>query len=209
MMSAAGLVAGSQTNLEWGQRRTFHDYRGKPRAGKFISEGGDFMKTIRRNKILELPELLAIRAADRAAHRSVVWTNGCFDLLHPGHIRSLEAASQQGDVLVVGINSDESVRQLKGKSRPILTAQDRAELLAALECVDHVIIFAELTPNTILELLQPDVHCKGAQYEPHYGTLPERAVIEAYGGRIVFLPMLPGNSTTDLIERVRRLEGMP
>ncbi len=168
------------------------------------------MNTTRQNKIVALPELLAIRAVHRQAQRSVVWTNGCFDLLHTGHIRSLNAASQLGDVLVVGINSDESVRHLKGAGRPILPAAERAEILAALECVDHVVIFPELMPMAILELVQPDVHCKGAEYAPPHGRpLPERAVIEAYGGRIVFLPLLPGNSTTDLIERVRRLEETP
>jgi rfaE bifunctional protein nucleotidyltransferase chain/domain len=175
-----------------------------------LAKGGNGMNATRQNKIVALPGLLAIRAAYRQAQRSVVWTNGCFDLLHTGHIHSLAAASQLGDVLVVGVNSDESVRQLKGEGRPIMPAPERAEILAALECVDHVVIFPDLTPTAILELVQPDVHCKGAEYAPPNGRpLPERAVIETYGGRIVFLPLLPGNSTTDLIERVRRLVGKP
>jgi len=166
------------------------------------------MNTTRKNKILDLPSLLSLREAHRQAKRTVVWTNGCFDLLHVGHIRSLQAASQLGDVLDVGLNSDESVRQLKGEGRPILPAQDRAEILAALECVDHVLIFADLTPTATLQLLRPEVHCKGAEYAPPHGRqLPERAVVEAYGGRVAFLPLLPGTSTTDVIIRIRELGG--
>src|SRR5437763_1270584 len=128
----------------------------------------------------------------RAAGRTAVWTNGCFALLHAGHIRSLHTASQLGDILIVGLNSDDSIRRLKGPGRPVLPEQDRAELLAALECIDHVLIFSGATPTPTLERLQPDVHCKGAEYAPPHGRpLPERAVIEASGGRIEFLPLLP------------------
>src|SRR4029077_10934252 len=102
-------------------------------------------------KLLDLETLLAARARYRALGKTVVWTNGCFDLLHVGHVRSLQAARAFGDVLVVGVNSDESVRRLKGPSRPIIPARDRAEILAALECVDHVLLFEELTPVAILE----------------------------------------------------------
>ncbi len=140
----------------------------------------------------------------------MVWTNGCFDLLHAGHVRSLEAASRLGDVLVVGLNSDSSVRQLKGPGRPLLPEQERAEVLAALECIDHVLVFADTTPTATLQLLQPDVYCKGAEYAPPHGRpIPERAVVEAYGGRVVFLPLLPGASTTDLIDRIRQRRESP
>jgi rfaE bifunctional protein nucleotidyltransferase chain/domain len=106
---------------------------------------------------------------------------------------------------VVGLNSDASVRQLKGPTRPILPTAERAELLAALECVDAVIVFEELLPTAAIGRLQPDVHCKGADYAPPYGKLiPEAAVVESYGGRIVFLPLLPGISTSDLVERIQR-----
>jgi D-beta-D-heptose 7-phosphate kinase/D-beta-D-heptose 1-phosphate adenosyltransferase len=166
------------------------------------------VRTTRRNKILDLPSLLSVREAYQQAGRKVVWTNGCFDLLHAGHICSLHAASQLGDVLVVGINSDESVRQLKGAGRPILPADDRVEILAALECVDHVLIFPDLTPLPTLLLLHPEVHCKGADYAPPYGKpIPERAVVEAHGGRVEFLPLTPGISTTELINRVCKLGG--
>jgi len=166
------------------------------------------MRTTRRDKIVEPCSLLSLRARYRQAGRSVVWTNGCFDLLHAGHVRSLHAAGQLGDVLVVGINSDESVRRLKGPSRPILPQRDRAEAIAALECVDHVVVFAESTPVEILARVQPDVHCKGADYAPPDGKpIPERAVVEAYGGRVAFLPMIPGISTTELVRRIRELDG--
>ena len=166
------------------------------------------MRTTRRDKIVEPSSLLSLRARYRQAGRSVIWTNGCFDLLHAGHVRSLHAAGQLGDVLVVGINSDESVRRLKGPSRPILPQRDRAEAIAALECVDHVVVFAESTPVEILARVQPDVHCKGADYAPPDGKpIPERAVVEAYGGRVAFLPMIPGISTTELVRRIRELDG--
>jgi rfaE bifunctional protein nucleotidyltransferase chain/domain len=133
----------------------------------------------------------------------VVWTNGCFDLLHAGHARSLTAARNLGDVLVVGLNSDRSVRAIKGSCRPILPEAERAELLAAFACVDAVIIFDEDTPEAALRRLKPDVHCKGADYAPPHGkAVPERVVVEAYGGRVEFLPLLPGVSTTEIIQRL-------
>jgi rfaE bifunctional protein nucleotidyltransferase chain/domain len=168
------------------------------------------MHAIRTNKVGELLALIAQCVAYRRAGRSVVWTNGCFDLIHAGHIRSLEAASRLGDVLVVGLNSDDSVRRLKGEGRPILPAGERAAVLAALECVDHVLVFDQLTPTAVLEQLQPEVHCKGAEYAPPHGRpLPERAVVESYGGRVAFLPLLEGLSTTELIQRIARLARPP
>jgi rfaE bifunctional protein nucleotidyltransferase chain/domain len=165
------------------------------------------MSTTRTNKIVTLLSLLTVRTAYRHAGRTVVWTNGCFDLLHAGHIRSLQDASQLGDILVVGLNSAASVRQLKGQGRPILPEQERAAILAALECVDHVLIFDHLTPTPVLQVLQPDVHCKGADYAPPHGKpIPEQAIVEAYGGRVAFLPLVAGLSTTDLIDRIRRAE---
>lgn len=161
------------------------------------------MTQVRNHKIVDLPRLLSVRAAHRQAGRTVVWTNGCFDLLHAGHVRSLQAASLLGDILVVGLNSDASVRRLKGPGRPVLPQQDRADLLAALECVDHVLVFDDLVPTPILERLRPDVHCKGADYAPRHGKpIPEQAVVEAHGGRVAFLPLLEGISTTELIRRL-------
>lgn len=162
------------------------------------------MNAATESKVVDLAALLEVRAAYRRSGRSVVWTNGCFDLLHVGHIRSLQAASRLGDVLVVGVNSDDSVRRLKSNGRPIVPEDERAEVIAALACVDHVVIFGDLTPTDILAQVQPDVHCKGSEYAPPHGRpMPERAVVEAYGGRVEFIPLLPGKSSTDLLERVR------
>jgi rfaE bifunctional protein nucleotidyltransferase chain/domain len=158
-----------------------------------------------RQKLVEWPELLAARQALRQAGKVVVWTNGCFDLIHPGHVFSLQAARALGDALVVGLNSDASVRAAKGPGRPILSRHERAAVLAALECVDYVIVFDEPTPEAALARLRPDVHCKGADYAPPHGRpIPERAIVEGYGGRVEFLPLSPGVSTTELLERVRR-----
>ena len=139
----------------------------------------------------------------RKAGKTVVWTNGCFDLLHVGHVRSLQAAKRLGDVLIVGLNSDSSVRGLKGPGRPVVSEAERSELLSALECVDHVVIFDDFTPERLLGLLKPDIHCKGADYAPPSGKLiPERALVEAYGGKVIFLPVIEGLSTTILLNRI-------
>jgi rfaE bifunctional protein nucleotidyltransferase chain/domain len=153
-----------------------------------------------------LADLMAERCAWREKGKRVVWSNGCFDVLHVGHLRSLEAARSLGDVLIVGLNSDLSVRQLKGKSRPILPENERAELLLALKCVDAVLIFGETTPETALARLRPDIHCKGADYAPPSGKpIPEKALVESYGGRVEFLPLIEGVSTSDIVERIHKL----
>lgn len=161
-----------------------------------------------RAKIVDWPTLLTVRDQFRQTGRTVVWTNGCFDLLHPGHLSSLAAARQLGDLLVVGLNSDASVRRNKGPRRPILTQDERAAMLAAVECVDYVVAFDEATPETALARLKPDVHCKGAEYAPPHGRpVPERGVVEGYGGRIAYLPLVPGVSTTDLLARIQAKAG--
>jgi rfaE bifunctional protein nucleotidyltransferase chain/domain len=147
-----------------------------------------------------------MRAEYSRAGRTVAWTNGCFDLLHAGHVRSLQAAAALADVLIVGVNSDESVRRLKGPGRPILAQEDRVALLLALECVDHVIVFEEDTPEAILALVQPDLHVKGAEYAPPHGRpIPEKAIVEKHGGRVVFLPLIEGISTSEIIRRIQAL----
>jgi len=148
-----------------------------------------------------LEELEALRAGWAAAGRRVVWTNGCFDLIHAGHVRSLRDAKALGDVLIVGINSDRSVRAIKGSGRPLIPESDRAELLAALESVDYVTVFDENDPTAALATLRPDVHCKGAEYADGSRPVPEREIVLGYGGEVRFLPFHPGLSTTALIAK--------
>jgi rfaE bifunctional protein nucleotidyltransferase chain/domain len=156
-----------------------------------------------QGKAVSWDTLLQWRARARQEKKTVAWTNGCFDLLHVGHIRNLQAARSRGDALVVGVNGDASVRQLKGPGRPLIPAKQRVEVLAALECVDYVVVFEELTPETALARLQPDVHCKGAEYAPPNGKpIPEAPLVASYGGRIEFLPLVPDLSTTELIRRI-------
>jgi rfaE bifunctional protein nucleotidyltransferase chain/domain len=146
-------------------------------------------------------ETLVSRVKDaHAAGRTVAFANGCFDLLHVGHVRYLEAAAQEADVLIVAINDDASVRALKGEGRPVLAAENRAELVAALRCVDYVTIFSEPTVGPLLELLRPDVHCKGTDYTTE--TVPERDVVRAYGGRIAIVGDPKDHSTRDLLARI-------
>jgi D-beta-D-heptose 7-phosphate kinase/D-beta-D-heptose 1-phosphate adenosyltransferase len=150
----------------------------------------------------DLQALLRRREAWRAGGRRVVLANGCFDLLHPGHVALLEAARAEGDVLVVALNSDASVRRLKGALRPILPERERAEALAALEAVDAVVVYDEPTPRRLVEALRPDVLVKGADWGED--AIVGRAEVEAAGGRVVRVPLRPGASTTTLVERIRR-----
>jgi D-glycero-beta-D-manno-heptose 1-phosphate adenylyltransferase len=152
--------------------------------------------------IVDRDELLRRITADRAAGRTVAFANGCFDLLHVGHVRYLEAAANEADRLVVAINDDESVRRLKGAGRPILAAPDRAELIAALRWVDYVVIFSEPTVGPLLEAIRPDVHCKGTDYTSD--TVPERDIVKAYGGRIAIVGDPKDHSTRDLLARIER-----
>lgn len=141
----------------------------------------------------------ALRTLLRAAPRRVVFTNGVFDILHAGHVTYLEEARALGDVLVVGLNSDESVRRLKGPSRPINTQEDRARVLSALRCVDHVIVFEDDTPLAVITALIPDVLVKGGDYTRD--TVVGADVVEQHGGSVVIIPLLEGRSTTSIIAR--------
>lgn len=155
------------------------------------------------SKLSNRHALRIIRERYRSERRVVVWTNGCFDLLHPGHVASLQSAKSLGDVLIVGLNSDVSVKANKGPTRPVLNEQDRAIMLSALACVDHVVIFDEPTPEHILQELKPDIHTKGMEYAPPNGRpVPEAATVISNGGRIEYLPLVPGISTTELIRRI-------
>ncbi len=149
-----------------------------------------------------MDELAAMRAEWRKQRKTVVWTNGVFDLIHAGHIRSLSDAKALGDVLIVGINSDASTRRIKGAGRPLTCQEDRAEVLSALVMVDYVVIFDEPEPSAALGRLQPDIHCKGEEYANGNRPVPERVVVEGYGGSIRFLPVHPGRSTTGLLEKI-------
>jgi rfaE bifunctional protein nucleotidyltransferase chain/domain len=156
------------------------------------------------HKVVAWPALADLGERLRRQGQRIAWTNGCFDLIHVGHVRSLRAARAWGDVLVVGLNSDASVRRLKGPGRPILPAAERVEILSAFACVDHVVVFDEETPEAALARLRPHVHCKGADYAPPHGKpIPEAPLVEGYGGRVLFLRLLPSVSTSDLIRRIR------
>ena len=138
----------------------------------------------------------------RQAGKTIAFANGCFDLLHVGHVRYLEGARAEGDCLVVAINDDESVAALKGAGRPVMPADDRAEVVAALSMVDYVTVFSGRTVSELLQLLRPDVHCKGTDYTA--GSVPERDVVRAYGGRIAIVGDQKGHSTRELIGRLTR-----
>jgi rfaE bifunctional protein nucleotidyltransferase chain/domain len=146
-------------------------------------------------------ELVAAVARERAAGHSIAFANGCFDILHVGHVRYLQGAAAEADRLIVAVNDDGSVARLKGEGRPILPAGDRAELVAGLRGVDYVVVFSETTVERLLTLLKPDVHCKGTDYS--VDTVPERAVVAAYGGRTAIVGDPKSHATRDLIARVK------
>jgi D-glycero-beta-D-manno-heptose 1-phosphate adenylyltransferase len=151
--------------------------------------------------ILDAFATAAWRAEQAVAGRTVVFTNGCFDLLHAGHVHYLAWARAQGDALIVGLNSDDSVRALKGPERPFSGFADRAAVLAGLRSVDVVVGFSERSPEVLLDRIAPDIHVKSAQYRIE--ELPERYVVESHGGRILLAPHAAGKSTTDIVARVR------
>ena len=130
----------------------------------------------------------------------VVFTNGCFDILHLGHVRYLREAKKMGDILIVGLNSDDSVRVLKGRERPYVSEMERAEILASLECVDYVTIFSENRPDSLIRIIRPDIHVKGGDYR--LSQLPERKMVESLGGKVVVIPPIEGRSTTNIVERI-------
>ena len=155
-----------------------------------------------RDKIVSWDQLPAWRAALRTRGQRLVVTNGCFDLLHVGHVTYLACARGYGDALLIGLNGDASVRQLKGPNRPLNNEQDRATVLAALASVDAVCIFAEKEATRFLALAQPDVYVKGGDYTPETLNQEERKVVEDAGGTVVLIPFVPGKSTTGLLRRL-------
>ena len=150
--------------------------------------------------LMDADAACAWRESLRAQGKRVVFTNGCFDVLHAGHVNYLAWARSQGDALIVGLNSDDSVRKLKGERRPLVPFEDRATLLRALRSVDVVVKFAERTPEVLLDRIKPDVHVKSAQYRED--ELPERTVVMQHGGEIRLAPHLAGHSTTDIIAQI-------
>jgi len=151
--------------------------------------------------VLTLEELILQFGPGKRNGRRVVFTNGCFDLLHPGHIKLLEAARSKGDALIVGLNSDDSVRTLKGAGRPVISEQERAEILASLECVDAVIVFDQLTPQKTVAALLPDILVKGGDWPGN--QIVGREAVEAAGGEVVLIDVVEGYSTTEILRKIR------
>jgi rfaE bifunctional protein nucleotidyltransferase chain/domain len=157
--------------------------------------------------ILTLEQAIVQFGREKRNGRRVVFTNGCFDLLHPGHIRGLEQAREMGDALIVGLNSDASVRQLKGEGRPILPEDERAEILTALACVDAVVIFDALTPREVIARLLPDILVKGGDWPGD--QIVGREEVEAAGGHVVSVPVVPGYSTSEILRKIRESSPAP
>ena len=134
-------------------------------------------------------------------NKTVVFTNGCFDILHVGHLRYLNEAKRQGDVLIVGVNSDASVKRIKGESRPINSEKDRAEMLCGLKAVDYTVIFEEDTPEELIATLKPSIHVKGGDYKKE--DLPETKIVESYGGEVRILSFVEGKSTTNIVKKIQ------
>ncbi len=160
------------------------------------------MRDVMHSKLITRDKLASLLAEHRRQQQAIVFTNGCFDLMHIGHTRYLQAARDLGEVLVVGVNSDASVRTLnKGSDRPIVPEAQRAEILAALACVDYVVIFTEPDPGPLIAALQPDVLVKGGDWPAD--RIVGRDTVEARGGRVQTIPLVPGVSTTALVQRIR------
>jgi rfaE bifunctional protein nucleotidyltransferase chain/domain len=154
-------------------------------------------------KVVSQEELLSRVAEAKASRRRIVFTNGCYDLLHPGHIRLLEKSRELGDILILALNSDRSVRENKGAGRPIIPEDERAEVAAALEAVDYVVLFDEPTPREIIAKILPDVLVKGGDWGPN--EIVGREEVEAAGGRVVSIPIEPGYSTSSILEHIQKI----
>lgn len=161
------------------------------------------MRVYMKNKIVTMEELQKICKQLKADHKSIAATSGCFDILHAGHVTYLEEASKKGDILIVLLNSDISVRKLKGRERPIVPQNERALVLSGLESVDYISLFEEETPCGAIERFQPDIWIKGGDYKGKY--IPEMRVIEAYGGVVKYVSMVEGCSSTNIIEKIKEL----
>ena len=156
----------------------------------------------RNAPILGRPELIEALHAERDAGRTIAFANGCFDVLHVGHLRYLQGAAREADILVVGINGDESVRLIKGNGRPVMAEDERAEMIAAIRGVDYVTIFHDRSPAALIAAMKPDVQCKGTDYTEE--NVPEREVVRGYGGRIAIVGDPKDHSTTAVLEKLKR-----
>lgn len=155
----------------------------------------------RMEKLIEKENLDNIIKKLKSENKKIVFTNGCFDILHAGHVRYLKESKKFGDILIVGLNSDVSVKKIKGESRPINPEMDRAEVLAGLEAVSYIVLFDETSPVKLLEEIKPDIYTKGADYTVE--TLPEAKTVLSYGGKIEFIKFLEGRSTTKIIDKIK------
>lgn len=177
----------------------------------YMSEGGITLKrnlkVNKQKRILTLDSLVTTVKVLRKRKRKIVLTNGCFDIIHLGHVKILEMAQSLGDVLIVGLNSDSSVRHLKGHGRPIMPEMDRAEIIGALRCVDYVTIFSEMTAENLIRNIKPNVYVKGGDYEKDYekASRKEMAVVKEYGGEVIVLPYVSGKSSTLLVKKILTL----
>ena len=151
-----------------------------------------------------LSNLLKMREDYKKSTKTVLFTNGCFDILHAGHVSYLQAAKKYGDILIIGLNSDQSIQAIKGPTRPIIPQQHRLTLLCALDVVDHVVIFDEETPVKLVEALKPDYYIKGADYTTE--TLPEYPIVKRYGGKVALIPLVEGLSTSTIISKIQTLQ---
>lgn len=153
-------------------------------------------------KIVDRAQIAGLAKNLKQEQRKIVFTNGCFDILHAGHVRYLSTARQLGDCLIVGLNSDESVRRLKGPSRPVNCESDRAEVLAALAAVDYVVLFSDKTAERLVAEIRPDIYAKGGDY--CIATLPEAKAVAAFGGKTILIPLVEGRSTSNIIQKISK-----
>ncbi|HEY0385122.1 MAG TPA: D-glycero-beta-D-manno-heptose 1-phosphate adenylyltransferase [Pyrinomonadaceae bacterium] len=165
-----------------------------------MTERDEYLRNVAAARILERNRLIARVAISRKRGARIVMANGCFDILHVGHVRYLEEARSLGDLLVVAINTDEQVRALKGEGRPFVPERERAEIIAALRSVDYVTIFPERTVEALLRAIRPDIHAKGTDYTEE--TVPERDVVRSYGGRVMIVGDPKNHSSTEMVEKV-------
>ena len=159
------------------------------------------------SKIINLTELAELVSVLKKKGKKIVWTNGCFDILHAGHIQLLEQAKSFGDILIVGLNTDDSIKRLKGPERPITPENERVQVISALSPVDYIVLFEEDTPCNVISILMPDIHVKGGDYDSSdYEKMPEAKIIKEYGGEVKIIPLVEGHSTTNIIKKIKSVE---